>query len=145
MKRKLFFHFILISFFSLSACAESEEWYGTYTYEASLGENTAEDQMIIQYSFILAKDKCLITSQGYQTDEKIICIAEQSGKDLLVKFKTFGDGSTENVYGVEVYKIDGILFKLTSANGILKTTWEGLAPEESLPAGEYFLKKDQQK
>ncbi|PUA28402.1 MAG: hypothetical protein B0W54_18265 [Cellvibrio sp. 79] len=145
MKRKLFFHFILISLFSLSACAQTEEWYGTYTYEASLGENTAEDQMIIQYSFILTKDKCLITSQGYQTDEKIICTTKQSGKDLLVKFKTFGDGSIENIYGVEVYKVDGILFKLTSEDGKFKTTWGELVPEESLSVGEYFLKKDHKK
>lgn len=123
--------------------AKTEEWYGTYTYEASLGENAAEDQMIIQYSFTLTKDKCLVTSQGYQTDEQIICTTESSGKNLLVKFKSFENGSTENIYGVETYKIGSILFKLTPVDEAVLTTWRSLAPEESLPAGKYFIKSEQ--
>ena len=80
--KKIIFLLYINSFIFIKRSAQTEEWYGSYTYEASLGENAAEDQIIIQYSFIFTKDKCLVTSQGYQTDKKIICTTETIGKDL---------------------------------------------------------------
>lgn len=141
MNKKFIFGFSLISFLS-SACTQTEQWHGTYKYEALPGENVAEDQVIIEYSFILAKDKCRVIIQGYQTDEKILCVTAESGNDLQVKFKSYLDGATTNIYGVEVYPANSMLFKLTRADNALITTWGTLSPDESLPSGEFFIKEN---
>lgn len=96
--------------------------------------------MIIEYAFTLDKEKCLITSQGYQTDEKILCSAAETGGDLIVKFLSYEDGSTKNIYDVEIYAPQSALFTLTSKSTTLITTWGMLAPDESHITGQYFKK-----
>lgn len=140
MRKKYLTSCFLISLFSLSACAQTQNWSGTYVYEASLGENAAEDQAIIDYVFTLNGEKCLITSQGYQTDEKILCSTEDSDQGLLVKFISFENGSTKNIYDVEIYSPKSTLFTLTNKGEKLITTWGTLAPDEAHTAGEYFKK-----
>lgn len=140
MKKKYLTICVLISLFSLSACAQTQNWNGTYVYETSLGENAAEDQMIIDYVFTLSEEKCLITSQGYQTDEKVLCSTEYSGEGLFVKFISFENGSTKNIYDVEPYSPKSTLFTLTTKGEKLITTWGTLAPDEAHTAGEYFKK-----
>ena len=132
---------ILLSFFSLSACAQPEKWYGTYEYEALLGENVAEEQMSIEYTLIIAKEKCQIISKGYQIDETILCLAEESHNELEVKFLSFEDGSTKNIYGVESYPQESTLLKLVKKEKKLITQWKGLAPDDSFTEGEYFNRK----
>ena len=145
MKKNHLTNCLLISLFSLSACAQTQNWNGTYIYEASLGENAAEDQMIVEYLFTLEKDKCVITSQGYQTDETILCSTEESEKALLVKFTSYENGSTKNIYDVETYPPKSTLFKLTAEHKILITTWGTLAPDETHTTGEYFKKRSLKK
>ena len=140
MKAKKNLGFILISLLSLSACAQTESWNGTYVYEAELGENAAEDKVIVEYALTLNEDKCLIKSQGYQTDETIICSSEKNGTDLIVKFRSYENGETKNIYGVEVFAADSKLFTLTSNKSTLLTTWGVLAPDETFTRGEYFKK-----
>jgi hypothetical protein len=142
MKKNFIYKFLLMSSISLSACAQTDNWYGTYKYEALLGENVAKDKIAIEYTFILDDEKCQVVSQGYQTDEKILCVTQESGNDLTVKFRSYQDGSTENIYGVEVYPVNSMLFKLTRTDKTLITTWGTLSPDESLPSGEYFAKKN---
>jgi hypothetical protein len=141
MKKNSLTTCVLISLFSLSACAQTQNWNGTYTYDASLGENVAEDKVLIEYVFTLDKNKCVITSQGYQTDEKILCAAAESDGNLVVTFSSYEDGSTKNAYDVEIYPPKSTLFTLTSKDSKLITTWGSLAPDESLSTGEYFTKK----
>jgi len=135
-------HSTLITFMLLSsiACAQTEDWNGTYTYQAVLGENIAEDKMIIDYVFKLHNKKCTVTSQGYQTDEKIICAIEKSGNDLSVKFMSYENGSTKNIYDVEVYPAISVLFTLTDKKPDLITNWGTLAPDASFTIGEHFTK-----
>ena len=140
--KKNFIFWLLISSLSLGACAQTDPWHGTYKYEALLGENIAEDQIIVEYSFTFDKDNCQVIIQGYQTDEKILCITDESGNDLQVKFKSYLDGSTANIYGVEVYPGNSMLFKLTRTDKTLITSWGTLSPDESLPNGEYFAKEN---
>lgn len=140
MKKKYLTSCVLVSLFSLSACAQTQNWSGTYIYDASLGENVAEDQVIVEYVFTLNKEKCLITSQGYQTDEKIICSAENTGETLFVKFTSYENGSTKNIYDVEIYPPKSTLFQLTAKDKKLTTTWGTLAPDEAHTTGEYFKK-----
>lgn len=127
-----------ISFFSLSACAQTSTWVGTYTYEAFLGENSAEDKVLIEYVLTINKNECVITSQGYQTDEKIMCETEEENNNLIVKFISYGDGSTKNIYGVEEYPPKSTLFTLTHKKPNLITTWGLLAPDDTFSTGEHF-------
>ncbi|HTF98920.1 MAG TPA: DUF5991 domain-containing protein [Cellvibrio sp.] len=131
---------ILLILASSTVYAQTPQWNGIYEYEALLGENAAEDKIIIQYQLILTKDNCKVTAEGYQTDEKIICTSENQGKDLIIKFKSYEDGSTKNAYGVSVYGPDSTLFKLSYTKDTIKTTWEALSPGESYSAGTYFEK-----
>jgi len=140
MKKNYLSGCMLISLFSLSACAQTNNWNGTYTYHAFLGENVAEDKILIKYIFTLEKNKCVVASQGYQTDEKILCYAEEAAGSLAVKFVSYEDGSTKNIYDVEVYPSKSTLFKLTPKKSALITTWEALAPDETHSSGEYFKK-----
>lgn len=140
MKAKKNLGFILISLLSLGACAQTENWNGLYVYEAELGENVAEDKVIVEYALTLNDEKCLIKSQGYQTDETIICTSEKNGNNLIVKFKSYENGATKNIYDVEVFVPDSKLFTLTSNKSTLVTTWGALAPDETFTTGEHFKK-----
>lgn len=140
MKQNYLAKYIFLSLFSLSACAQTPSWDGIYTYEASLGENVAEDKILIEYTLTLDKNNCVIISQGYQTDEKILCTAAELDGSLVVTFSSYEDGSTKNLYEVEVYPPKSTLFTLTSKDSRLITTWGLLAPDESFSTGEYFKK-----
>ena len=138
IKNRLIFFYLFASCFSLCACAQN--WDGTYTYDAFLGENVAEDKMFIEYVFTLDEHNCVITSQGYQTDEKILCAATESEGSLVVTFSSYEDGSTKNIYEVEVYPPESTLFTLTLKDSTLITTWGSLAPNKSHTSGEHFKK-----
>lgn len=141
MKTKKNMLFVLISLLSLGACAQPGNWNGIYEYESVLGENTAEETVVVEYIFTLDDEKCLIKSQGYQTDETIICSTEKTEKELTVKFQSYGDGSTKNIYDVEVYPSQSTLFTLIQKDSKLTTKWGVLAPDESFSTGEYFAKQ----
>jgi hypothetical protein len=140
MKKNYLTTCMLISLFSLSACAQTQNWNGIYSYDASLGENVAEDKILIEYVFTLDKNKCVISSQGYQTYEKILCAAAESEGNLVVTFSSYEDGSTKNAYDVEIYPPKSTLFTLTQKDSKLITTWGSLAPDESHTTGEHFKK-----
>lgn len=140
IKNRLIFFYLFASCFSLCACAQTQNWDGTYTYEAFLGENVAEDKMFIEYVFTLDEHNCVITSQGYQTDEKILCATTESEGSLVVTFSSYEDGSTKNIYEVEVHPPESNLFTLTLKDSKLITTWGSLAPDESHTSGEHFRK-----
>lgn len=135
------FIFLLVLCFPSYACAQTQSWNGTYIYEVSLGENVAEDKILIEYTLTLDKNNCVITSQGYQTDEKILCTTTESDGNLVVTFSSYEGGSTKNIYEIEVYPPHSTLFTLTQKNSTLITTWGTLAPDESFSTGEHFAKK----
>jgi hypothetical protein len=139
MTNKLFLSVLIASTFSLAACAQ-DTWLGTYQYVAELGENVAEDKVIVEYIFRLTSQECKITAQGYQMDEAILCSAEPTGKILNVRFKSYEDGSTQNIYGVAVYNPGEVLFTLSLDNQNVVTTWKELTPDESCSSGIYFEK-----
>lgn len=138
IKSRFIFFYLFASCLSLCVSAQTQNWNGIYTYDALLGENVAEDKMFIEYVFTLNENNCVITSQGYQTDEKILCAAAESEGTLVVSFSSYGDGSTKNIYDVEVYPPKSTLFTLTPKDSTLITTWGSLAPDESFSTGEHF-------
>lgn len=138
IKSRFISSYFFASCLSLSASAQTQNWNGIYTYDAFLGENVAEEKMFIEYVFTLNENNCVITRQGYQTDEKILCAATDSKGSLIVTFSSYEDGSTKNIYEVEVYPPKSTLFTLTPKDSKLITTWGSLAPDESFSTGEHF-------
>lgn len=120
---------------------ETEQWNGVYKYTAILGENAADDKVIIEYELVLNEADCKLTVQGYQTNETLLCTIEKDGVNLTIRFKSYVDGSTENIYGVAVYTPHSILFQLTSTPDTLVTIWGTLTPDDNYSSGKYFTKK----
>lgn len=128
--------------FSLSACGASTAWQGEYRYEAVLGENVAGDAVVIEYTFTLSDTGCSIQIEGYQVAEIIVCKTTASDRSLEVKFLSYNNGSTKNIYDQEVYPVGSILFSLAKTGGQIVTTWGDLLPDESLKKiGLYFDKQ----
>jgi hypothetical protein len=128
--------------FSLSACAARNTWQGEYSYEALLGENVAEDAVIIEYTLNISDTACSIRVEGYQVAESILCTAVTSKDSLEVKFLSYKNGSIRNVYDVAVYPVGSLLFSLVMDDEQLVTTWGELLPDESLKRrGFYFIKQ----
>lgn len=142
MKKIYVLVLILSSITSLSACADHSAWQGTYNYEAALGENVAEDAILINYVLTISDHNCSLQIDGYQIYEAIICNAGIHGDHLTVSFVSYGDGSVKNIYDVSVYTVGEALFSLSHKDQQLLTTWDELTPDESLPqTGIYFVKQ----
>lgn len=142
MRRLHFFILVMLTSLSLSACADKPAWQGTYNYEAMLGENVADDAIIIEYALSISGNECSLQIEGYQVSESILCTTREDNDHLTVNFKSYADGSVKNIYDVAVYTVGGTLFSFSYDNNQLLTTWGELIPDESLPQkGVYFLKK----
>lgn len=136
------FLLIVLASSSLSACADDITWQGTYNYEATLGQNVAGDAVVIDHMLSIKESSCALKIEGYQISEEITCDAQQEKDTLTVRFTSYSDGSTRNIYDVAVYKVGGTLFSLSHDNKQLITSWGELIPDESLPkTGIYFIKQ----
>ena len=130
--------FILVVF---PAHAKNNPWHGKYIYETSAGNNAADAPVIFEYTLKYSANKCEVQIEGYQTSESIICIANENNNELLISFISYNNGSTKNIYDVEVYPAGSNLFTLINKNG-LKTKWDNLTPDGvEAKTGEYFIKK----
>lgn len=137
------FLFLLILLWAMTACASHPAWQGSYVYEADLGENAADQSILVEYILEIGDNSCRLSIQGYQVSEIILCDASGNAHSLGVKFMSYDDGSLKNVYGIQLYSSRQVLFRL-SAEKELITHWDGLLPDESLvKSGKYFLKKAQ--
>lgn len=109
--------------------------------KASAGNNAADDAVIVEYTLKYSANKCEIEIEGYQTSESIICSAKENSNELSVSFKSYANGSTKNIYDVEVYPAGSTLFRLINKDG-LKTKWEELTPDGiEAKTGKYFVKQ----
>lgn len=138
---KLTQSFLLVGFLVLPAANAEPDWQGEYTYEADLGENLAEQSIIVEYVLEIDGSSCQLSIQGYQVFEIILCDVRSNKKTLSILFRSYEDGSVKNAYGVEIYKAGQRLFWLDNE---LVTHWDALVPDESVAKpGKYFLKKAQ--
>lgn len=142
MTRSYILCFLLL--LSGSASAEKIQWNGKYVYEFSFGETTPDVVAVVEYALILNGNNCWLRVQGYQVNDDIICRAEVVEDSVKVRFVSYSNGSVENVYGVQLYKINEILFALIGdASGGARTQWGSLKPDEKLPSvGQFFQKAE---
>ena len=142
MRRLHFFILVMLTSLSLSACADKPAWQGTYNYEAMLGENVADDAVIIEYALSISDNGCSLQIEGYQISESILCTTRENNDHLIVGFKSYSDGSVKNIYDVIVYPVGSTLFSLSYQNNQLLTNWGVLTPDESMAKkGIYFVKE----
>ena len=81
------------------------------------------------------KTQCLLSADGYQTYDRIVCSAELANNNMVIKFKSYTDGKVLNPIGVEEYKVGETLFKIKQAPdksgaGTIRylTHWEAYTP-----------------
>jgi Family of unknown function (DUF5991) len=123
------------------ACAKNTSFNGVYVFDAELGGTVGGDSVVVSYELTVNDQRCEITIEGFQITEKLICKAQQSGALLKVYFRSYDTGAIENKYGVQVYKVDGLLLTLDK-NAELTTIWGDLIPDEKFERmGKYFVIK----
>lgn len=115
-----------------------KDWQGRYRYEHVAGRTAGGTGIVVTYDLVLrppdARDSCLLTIRGFQSDETIRCRTRREGQDLAVEFRSYGDGGTVNRYGVAVYRPGQPLFTLTTG-AKPATRWQGLRPDGEGVAG----------
>ncbi len=123
------------------------DWQGRYRWEAEGGRTAGGTGIVVTYDLALgppgARGGCVLTAQGFQTDERILCKAEAGARGLTIAFHSYGDGRTVNRFGVAVHEPGEPLFTLTRGEaGGLTTHLQGLRPlNEGGPAsGSFFAR-----
>ncbi|WP_049631152.1 DUF5991 domain-containing protein [Cellvibrio sp. pealriver] len=123
------------------AASANSVWHGSYGFDLDLSGGIPDRLMFVEYVLSIDEQSCLLSIQGYQVFETIMCDAKDDKKALGIYFKSYEDGSVKNAYGVELYKPGQRLFWLDNE---LVTHWDALVPDESVAKpGKYFLKKAQ--
>ncbi|AWN36915.1 DUF5991 domain-containing protein [Methylobacterium radiodurans] len=126
------------------------DWQGRYRWEAVGGRTAGGTGIAVTYDLAIgppgARGGCLLTAQGFQTDERILCKAEAGARGLTVAFHSYADGRTVNRYGVAVHQPGEPLFTLTreatrGESGLI-TRLQGLRPlNEGAPvSGTFFAR-----
>jgi len=141
VRRKMFVCFLFVL---ISGCvsAEQSDWDGRYVYEASYGDTFSGISAVVVYTLMLGDGRCLLSAKGYQTNEEILCRAHRSKNALTIRFASYSNGDVANIYGVQMYKVGGVLFVLAKGDSnALLTYWYDLKPDNgSVASGEFFVK-----
>ncbi len=124
----------------------ADGWQGHYRYEYDGGRTAGGSGIAVTYDLAIGppgtRGGCLLSSRGYQTDERIVCHADAAAETLSVTFHGYPDGKLTNRYGVALYKPGQVLFTLKrSGDGRLLTMWEALKPDEKASASGVFFEQ----
>ena len=103
------------------------DWTGTYAYEGSFGRTAGGTGITALYEIRIGArpgSDCRITIDGFQTEETLLCTANDEGSTLTLRFKSHEDGALTNRYGVAVYTPGAPLLALhRMQDGTLETSW----------------------
>ncbi len=141
--KKLFTKFTLYGALLFStACHSSGVWNGTYIYVKNSGNTAGGTIISTEYVLKIDASSCKLNIDGFQVEDRILCNAVSNDDVLSVKFKSYGNGSLLNDFGVSVYKVHDVLFSLTKSSDVLITKWITESPDDiSSKEGRYFLLK----
>ncbi|WP_346839064.1 DUF5991 domain-containing protein [Microbulbifer sp. SAOS-129_SWC] len=115
-----------------AACQSSADWHGVYGYTQTLGEDPGGAAMLVEYRLELGADLCRLTVSGYQVNDTILCTLAVDGGTAVVRFRSYSNGKTTNLYGIQVYQVGEPLFTLRRAGtgeATLVTEWNSLQPD----------------
>lgn len=133
-----------------SSASDALAWVGNYLYVEDAGKNAGGSAMIIERKIKVEKKRAgvavSIESEGYQTDEKLVCDTTFDGGKMTLLFRSYPNGKLTNDYDVQVYKKGAKLLSLqrTTANGRNKilTFWGEFKPnDERLKSGKVYFER----
>lgn len=122
------------------ASSSPSAWYGRYVYEFDGGRNAAGTGVVVTYTLNLGPSSCLLSAEGYQTDETIRCAARPNATGLDIQFKSYGDGRVVDLRGNAVYQVGQTLFTLQRSGARILTDWRAYTLPDEAPhsKGVYF-------
>lgn len=117
MKSIRYFFLCVVLLIGACAAANSDSpWSGEYLYEAYGGQTFGGSPITIQMTLALKRngsmESCLLSADGFQRLDRIICTTSDKDSQLEVKFKSYADGRTVNAIDLEIYKVGETLFTL---------------------------------
>jgi hypothetical protein len=121
----------------------ADSWDGQYAYTANYGKSAGGSSILLDYRITLSGQQCSVALDGFQTEETLVCTAEQQGPRLTLRFASHAGGALTNIHGVAIYQPGQTLVALERINArTLRTTWLGLRglDAESPKPGIYFRK-----
>src|SRR3978361_566013 len=84
-----------------------DQWKGSYVYEHSSGKSKSGTGIVVTYKVEVRPANndapAIVSIEGYQTDETIICNVEASESAISFFFKSYEDGGVKNAFGVARY------------------------------------------
>ena len=144
------FVFILTASLPPTVHAAKQSWSGRYIYEANYGRTAGGTAVTARYTIVIdgkAPGKAILTVDGYQSDETLICDTRADANTMTLSFRSYEDGNATNVYGVAVYKPGTALLRLErregNARSSIVTHWLELTGLDGKKpaAGVYFRRK----
>lgn len=126
---------------------DGAHWAGRYLFESAAAPTASGTVPVVSYTLVVADPPearpAVLTIDGYQSDETILCDARESQGALVLSFRSYGDGRRTNRFGVSQYEMGQVLFVLSGdpskrGNGLV-TTWKKLVPDGVADApGSFF-------
>jgi hypothetical protein len=116
----------------LLSCSKAISWEGNYFCEAELGSTAGGSAVIVEYDLKIAGDGCLLTINGFQVSESIVCKVQTNEDEIIINFSSYENGSTKNIHNIEVYKVGSTLFSLKKHTEKITTQWVEAWPGEPL-------------
>jgi len=121
-------------------------WQGKFVYQSQDGYDgggtpSTGNPIILVMTLTLGAGSCVVSQEGYQTDETDMCVAVPGADGIDIDFKSFANGSLVNQYGVAIYHPGERLFSLhTGKDGQVTTNWGSLKPDfVTAASGSYFV------
>ena len=121
---------LLLAALGSISCFAGSNWDGTYTYESTSGNTVGGSPISLKYVLTVSEKDCFLSIDGFQTMDRIKCKADAEDSTLHIRFKSYENGATANEFGVQIYKIDQILFDLMMHGHNITTTWKAEKPDE---------------
>jgi hypothetical protein len=117
--------------------ASTTSWLGNYSFGDDSGQTAGGSSTFVDRKIIIQKKGDKVTgsfvSQGFQSDEKILCDTAFDGNKMTLIFRSYPDGSVKNAYGVQVYKRGARLLTLEKSmvkgKTKLLTFWHEFTPD----------------
>ena len=107
---------VVLTFTQRAYSQKPVQWDGQYSYLANYGRNAAGTAMTVYYSLTVNKQggppDAILIGEGYQTNDTIYCNCTVRNDSAFFFFRTYGDGTMKNIYGVAEYRPDQWLFTL---------------------------------
>lgn len=114
----------------------TSSWIGTYEFGDDSGQTAGGSSTLVDRTITIkmsgAKTVAIFSSEGYQSDEKILCDTALDGIKMILIFRGYPGGGVKNAFGVQVYKMGAPLLtlekRMVKGKTKLLTYWNEFTP-----------------